>query len=127
MCGACGRTTTLDPVLGETRTRRQHIIVAGAINDVCDRVPGSPKVKDLMDGWSVTGPTGAVKLCSSVAELWSTVIDLGFRSDDRRTLLAALQQRVLRETHPADGDGLPRRVIEAGQQALIVRSAKVGP
>ena len=127
MCGACGRTTTLDPVLGETRTRRQHIIVAAAINDVCGRVPGSPKVKDLADGWSVTGPTGAVQLCSTVSELWSTVIDLGFRSDDRRTLLAALQQRVLRETHPADSDGLPRRVVEAGQQALVLRNAKVSP
>lgn len=74
MCGACGRRTVQDPVLGDVRTMRQQIIVAQAINAVCRHVPGAPRVTALVDNWLMAGPTGATKLCDTVEELWTAII-----------------------------------------------------
>ncbi|SDK44530.1 hypothetical protein SAMN05216282_10675 [Cryobacterium psychrotolerans] len=75
MCGACGRRTVQDPILGNVRTMRQQIIVAQVINAVCRHVPGVPRVTALVDNWLMAGPTGATKLCDTVEELWTAIID----------------------------------------------------
>lgn len=74
MCGVCGRTTVTDPALGAVRTLRQHLVVAGTINNICSGLPGAPKVTALRDGWMVTGPSGTITQCESVEELWAAVL-----------------------------------------------------
>ena len=74
MCGVCGRTTVTDPALEAVRTLRQHLIVAGTINNICSGLPGAPKVTALRDGWMVTGPSGTIRQCQTVAELWAAVL-----------------------------------------------------
>lgn len=75
MCGACGRRTVPDPTLGNVRTMRQHIIVAQAINAVCRHLPGAPRITPLSDNWLMSGATGTTKLCDTVEELWTAIID----------------------------------------------------
>lgn len=75
MCGACGRRTVQDPTLGNVRTMRQHIIVAQAINAVCRHFPGAPRVTALSNNWLMSGATGTTKLCDTVEELWTAIID----------------------------------------------------
>jgi hypothetical protein len=74
MCGACGRSVVSDPVLGPTRTLRQHLIVAQTINEACQSWPGAPKVAATSSGWLVSGPKGATEAVSTVEALWSTVL-----------------------------------------------------
>ena len=74
MCGACGRSVVSDPVLGPTRTLRQHLIVAQTINEACQSWPGAPKVAATSSGWLVAGPTGATAAVSTVEALWTTVL-----------------------------------------------------
>lgn len=74
MCGACGRSVVSDPVLGPTRTLRQHLIVAQTINEACQSWPGAPKVAATSSGWLVAGPKGAIQAVSTVEALWSTVL-----------------------------------------------------
>ena len=74
MCGACGRSVVSDPVLGPTRTLRQHLVVAQTINDACQSWPGAPKVAATSSGWLVAGPKGATEAVSTVEALWSTVL-----------------------------------------------------
>ena len=74
MCGACGRSVVSDPVLGPTRTLRQHLIVAQTINAACQSWPGAPKVAATSGGWLVSGPTGATEAVSTVEALWTTVL-----------------------------------------------------
>jgi len=74
MCGACGRSVVSDPVLGPTRTLRQHLVVAQTINDACQSWPGAAKVAATSSGWMVLGPKGATEAVSTVEALWSTVL-----------------------------------------------------
>lgn len=75
---------------------RQHLIVAGAINEVCASLPGAPKVTALKDGWMMTGPSGVSRQCQTLEELWSAV--LGCFSD--APVLDRLRRR--REAYAAD-------------------------
>ena len=77
MCGACGRSVVSDPVLGPTRTLRQHLIVDQTINEACQSWPGAPKVAATSSGWLVSGPKGATEAVSTVEALWSTVLRSG--------------------------------------------------
>jgi hypothetical protein len=63
-----------DPVLGPTRTLRQHLIVAQTINEACLSWPGVPKVAATSNGWLVSGPKGATEAASTVEALWSAVL-----------------------------------------------------
>lgn len=74
MCGACGRSVVSDPVLGQIRTMRQHLIVAQAINSAAQPWPGAPKVAATSDGWLVSGPTGARDAFATVEAVWSAVL-----------------------------------------------------
>jgi len=74
MCGACGRSVVSDPVLGPSRTLRQHLIVAQTINAACQSWPGAPKIAATSSGWLVAGPTGATAAVSTVEALWTTVL-----------------------------------------------------
>jgi hypothetical protein len=74
MCGACGRSVVSDPVLGPTRTLRQHLIVAQTINGACQSWPGAPKVAATSGGWLVAGPKGVTESVSTVEALWSAVL-----------------------------------------------------
>ena len=75
MCGVCGRATVTDPALGAVRTLRQHLIVAGTINTICGGLPGAPKVTALRDGWMMSGPSGIIRQCQTVEELWAAVLE----------------------------------------------------
>lgn len=74
MCGACGRSVVSDPVLGQIRTMRQHLIVAQTINGAAQSWPGAPKVSATSDGWLVSGPTGARDAFATVEAVWSAVL-----------------------------------------------------
>jgi hypothetical protein len=63
-----------DPVLGPTRTLRQHLIVAQTINGACQSWPGAPKVAATSSGWLVAGPKGVTETVSTVDALWSAVL-----------------------------------------------------
>jgi len=54
---------------------RQQFIVAQAINAVCRHLPGAPRVTPLSNNWLISGATGATKLCDTVEELWTVIID----------------------------------------------------
>ena len=74
MCGACGRTVIVDPVLGAVRTLRQHIIVAQTVSRACRTWPGLPRITATGAGWTVTGATGTTTLCATVEALWGEVL-----------------------------------------------------
>jgi hypothetical protein len=111
MCGACGRVTVPDPVLGPVRTIRQHLIVAQTINTVCAGLPGAPKVTALADGWLTSGPSGGTLLCPTVEELWTAILlDRPNQLHPRADLSAA------RDHTPADGGDLAYRVVALGHR-----------
>lgn len=111
MCGACGRTTVADPVLGAVRTMRQHLIVAGTINSVCNGLPGAIKVTALSDGWMMSGPSGASWQCHTVEELWAAVID-GFTGMPQLIGLLGRQEAYAGDPENA---GLPSLVAGIGR------------
>lgn len=74
MCGACGKTIVADQVLGAERTMRQHLIVAHAVNALCNGRSGAPRISALPDGWLVSGPSGEKLLCRTVEGLWDFII-----------------------------------------------------
>jgi hypothetical protein len=112
VCGACGKTTVADPVLGAVRTKRQHLIVAGTVNELCTGQPGAPKVTALADGWLVSGPSGAARLRHTVEELWADVIgcitDASFRG--------SLRERQLAYENDPGNEGLPARTAAVGSR-----------
>jgi hypothetical protein len=111
MCGACGRTTVADPVLGAVRTLRQHLIVAGAVNRMCHGLSGAPKVTALTDGWMVSGPSGAAGQCRTVEELWRAVIERFGGTPQMVRLLGRLDAFAL----DPENAGLPDRVAGVGR------------
>jgi hypothetical protein len=111
VCGACGRTTVADPALGGMRTLRQHLIVAGTVNTVCEGLPGAPRTTALKDGWLVAGASGATRLCRTVEELWSAVI--GCFPD--LPLLGCLLGRLQAGMADPDNAGLSARTAAIGR------------
>lgn len=118
MCGACGTTTVADPVLGAVRTKRQHLIVAATVNELCAGQPGAPKVTALADGWLVSGPSGAARLRHTVEELWADVISCFGGA----TFLMSLRKRQLAYADDPANEGLPARTASAGSR-LAARAA----
>lgn len=126
MCGACGRTTVPDPVLGPVRTLRQHLIVAGAVNTVCGGLPGAPRVTALPDGWLVGGALGTVRVCHTVEELWSAAAGCFAELPLLESLLARLQAFMAKP----ENEGLPARAALAGRgptEEGIQRQCLPGP
>jgi hypothetical protein len=119
MCGACGRTTVADPVLGAVRTLRQHLIVAVTINSVCEGLPGAPKVTALKDGWMISGPSGATRQCRTVEELWRAVIER-FGGTPQLERLRGRQGAFADD--PANS-GLPSRVAGIGRTLASTATA----
>lgn len=117
MCGACGTVTVHDPILGDTRTLRQHIEVAGAVNTVCSELPGGPRIRALADGWVVTGATGSTLIAHTVQELWAGVLASGFSAPEKRVLLGGALENYLSRRRGSD---LAVRV--AGLGATLARS-----
>ena len=111
MCGACGRSVVSDPVLGATRTLRQHLVVAQTINDACQSWPGAPKVAATSSGWLVAGPKGATEAVSTVEALWSTVLR-GTSGVQWQDLRAAADL----ETGELDSRDLALRVLNLGHE-----------
>ncbi|MFE4228938.1 hypothetical protein ACFRJ8_13720 [Arthrobacter sp. NPDC056886] len=109
-----------DPVLGPTRTLRQHLIVAQTINEACQSWPGAPKVAATSDGWLVSGPTGATEAVSTVEALWSTVLrgKQGVRWQDLRPA-ADLETGKLETGKPATGE-LALVDLDTGELAVRV-------
>lgn len=124
MCGACGTTTIADPVLGAVRTKRQHLIVAATVNELCAGQPGVPKVTALADGWLVSGPSGAARLRHTVEELWADVI--GCINDTVR--LRSLLERQRAYADDPENEGLPARTAHWGSRiaALTGGSTEAG-
>jgi hypothetical protein len=124
MCGACGRSVVSDPVLGPTRTLRQHLIVAQTINEVCQSWPGAPKVAATSSGWLVAGPKGATEAVSTVEALWSTVLRgrPGLRRQDLRAAgdlgAGQLGTAALGAGEPDPGE-LARRVMNLGHELAL--------
>lgn len=119
MCGACGSVTVPDPALGPVRTMRQHVIVAHAINAVCRRLPGAPRVTALSGGWLMSGSTGSTRLCHTVEELWTAIIDDSFNETAQLNRLHEEQ-----EAYSADplNTGLAEQVIDLGRARAEVQS-----
>jgi hypothetical protein len=121
MCGACGRSVVSDPVLGPTRTLRQHLIVAQTINEACQSWPGAPKVAATSSGWLVAGSKGATEAVSTVEALWSTVLRgrPGLQRQDRRAAgdlgAGELCTKELAAGVPDPGE-LARRVMNLGHE-----------
>jgi hypothetical protein len=120
VCGACGRTTVADPALGGVRTLRQHLIVAGTVNTVCEGIPGAPRTTALQDGWLVAGASGTTRLCRTVEELWRAA--LGCFPD--RPLLACLLGRLQAFIADPENAGLPARAAAIGQGLTAAASAE---
>lgn len=112
MCGACGTTTVADPVLGAVRTKRQHLIVAATVNELCAGQPGAPKVTALADGWLVSGPSGAARLRHTVDDLWTDVISC-LRDP---SFLRSLRERQLAYAEDPANEGLPARTASVGRR-----------
>jgi hypothetical protein len=110
MCGACGRTTVPDPALDAVRTLRQHLIVAGTVNTICKGMPGAPRVTALKDGWLFAGPSGVIRLCHTVEELWRFAID-GIADEPQ---LFRLLRRLQAYAIDSDNAGLPARTAIVG-------------
>lgn len=112
MCGACGSMTVPDPALGPVRTMRQHVIVAHAINAVCRRLPGAPRVTALSDGWLMSGATGSTQLCHTVEELWTAIIDGSFTASTNLNRL--LEEQTVYSADPVNA-GLAVQVTDLGR------------
>lgn len=74
MCGACGKTTVPDPVLGPVRTLRQQLLVAQTVNALCCGLSGLPTVQAAGDGWLVRSATGTSTACSTVHGIWEALV-----------------------------------------------------
>lgn len=122
MCGACGRATVPDPVLGTVRTTRQHLIVAHTVNAISRGHPGVPKVAALSDGWLLSTPTGSTRICRTVEEVWAAV--LGVFTDTSH--LGSLLQRQQAFADDPDNEGLPARTARVGS-GLTALAAGSGP
>lgn len=120
MCGACGRTTVPDPVLGPARTLRQHLIVAGSVNTVCAGLPGAPRVTALKDGWLISGASGVARLCHTVEELWGAAV--GCFAD--LTLLGCLLGRLQAFLAEPENEGLPARAALVGRGFAAAAAAE---
>lgn len=118
MCGACGRTTVPDPVLGVVRTTRQHLIVAQTVNAISKGQPGVPTVTALSDGWLLAAPTGSKRICHTVEEVWAAVI--GVFTDT--SLLSRLLKHQQAYADDPDNEGLPARTAQVGS-GLTARAA----
>ena len=105
MCGACGRAVYPDSVMGNEHTLRKRILVAQTVTAVCAGLPGAPRIKALAQGWTVSGATGSIALCDTVAEIWLAVLGRG-----RPLLQRALQARALAE----EPDSLSANVVSLG-------------
>lgn len=121
MCGACGRNVVSDPVLGPTRTLRQHLIVAQTINEACQSWPGAPKVAATSSGWLVSGPKGAIEAVSTVSALWSTVLR-GKPAVWRQDLRPAVDP----ETGTLDTGALALRVLHLGHEMAQDSATETG-
>jgi hypothetical protein len=119
MCGACGRTTVADPALGAMRTLRQHLIVAGTVNSVCNGLPGAPRVTALRDGWMISGPSGASRQCLTVEELWRVVIEY-FGGTPQLIRLLGRQEMFVVDPENA---GFPSRVASIGRTLASAATA----
>lgn len=110
MCGACGQTVVRDPLLGQVRTLRQHLIVAQTVNQVCQFWAGAPKVTATSSGWLVSRPTGATEAVSTVEALWNAVLGA---TAGARARNHALDARPVPESGAGD---LPNRVLALGRR-----------
>lgn len=110
MCGACGRTTVPDPVLGLVRTTRQHLIVAHTVNAISKGQPGVPNVTALSEGWLLSTPTGSTRICHTVEEVWAAVIGV-FTDTSRLSCLLKHQQAYADDP---GNQGLPARTARMG-------------
>ena len=108
MCGACGRTVTVDEVLGPVSTLRQRLIAAQTINALCHGLPGIPSVQAAGDTWLVRGVTGAVIQCATVNDVWLTILQDPAVLPHWDRLLQRLRNRTLSET------GVALNVVTAG-------------
>lgn len=120
MCGACGRTTVPDPVLGPVRTLRQHLIVAGSVNTVCAGLPGAPRVTALKDGWLLGGASGTARLCHTVEDLWGAAV--GCLAEP--TLLGCLLGRLQAFLAEPENQGLPARTALVGRGLAAAAAAE---
>lgn len=123
MCGACGTTTVADPVLGVVRTKRQHLIVAATVNELCAGQPGAPKVSALAEGWLVSPRCGGARLRHTVEELWVDVLD-AVTDDSKRE---SLRERQLAYAEDPAKEGLPSRTARVGSRLLAALAAGVIP
>jgi hypothetical protein len=92
------------------RTTRQHLIVAHTVNTISRGHPGAPKVAVLSDGWLLSAPTGARRVCRTVEEVWAAVIG-GFTDPSALSSLLRHQQAYADDP---DNEGLPARTARAG-------------
>lgn len=118
MCGACGRATVPDPVLGTVRTTRQHLIVAQTVNAISKGQPGVPTVTALSDGWLLAAPTGSKRICHTVEEVWAAVISVFTDT----SLLSRLLKHQQAYADDPDNEGLPARTAQVGS-GLTARAA----
>lgn len=108
MCGACGRTVTADEVLGPVSTLRHRLIAAQTINALCNGLPGVPSVQAAGDTWLVRGVTGAVIQCTTVTDVWLTILKDPAATLHRDRLLQRIQSRTVIDT------GVALSVVNAG-------------
>lgn len=126
MCGACGTSTVADPVLGPVRTRRQHLVVAATINELCAGQPGAPRIRALAEGWMVSGPSGASRLRSTVEELWADVLSC-FNSE---SVQRSLRERQQAYADDPENEGLAALTASVGSRlagAHMVSAVPVNP
>lgn len=115
MCGACGSTIYPDPVMGTEPTLRKRMLVAQVVAAVCAGLPGAPRITALAEGWTLIGPTGAVELCHTVAEIWLALRGGG------GPLQEALEARKLAE----EPDSLEANVVSLGLR--LIRQRQLDP
>ena len=109
MCGACGSRARSDPIMGDSNTVRNRMLVAGVIGAVGSGLPGMPRVAALAEGWSVATPVGNTTLCHTVEEVWVAVFSRGVP-----VLPGTLRARALKEVPFS----LPARVLEGGARLI---------
>ncbi|MHA7292522.1 hypothetical protein ACX80G_01430 [Arthrobacter sp. HLT1-21] len=104
----CGRTVVADEVLGPVSTLRHRLIAAQTINALCHGLPGIPSVQAAGDTWLVRGVTGAVLHCTTVADVWSAILQDPAAALHRDSLQHRLQSRTVIDT------GVALSVVNAG-------------
>lgn len=116
MCGACGRTVVFDEVLGQVGTLRKRLIAAQTINALCHGLSGIPRVAVAGDTWQVRGMTGIATQCSTVNDVWESVLRAPSASLHREQLLHRMHAQIRART--AADAGPDQNVIEAGLKLL---------